>query len=87
MRSLFRLVQRETMGQRARFERFAANMLYMIASGRNIDTDRVETFGAQLDEIYANPFGAKKEKGPQTAAEVKDYILDKIRKRIQELEE
>lgn len=80
-------MQREALGQRARFERFAANMLYTIASGRNIDTDRVETFGAQLDEVYSNPFGKKKEKGPQTAAEVKDYILDKIRKRIQELEE
>ena len=68
----------ETNGQRARFERWIAEMIYVIASGEKIDSDRTERFGALLEKIYENPFDKKKK--PMTAGEIKDYVLDKISK-------
>ena len=53
-------------------------MLYFIAAGKHIDTDRTERFGAQVDRIHRNPF--KKEKPqPRTAREIKDYIVGRIK--------
>lgn len=77
MRSLTLLVERTANGQTARFERFAADMLYNIATGGHIDTNKVERFGRQLEEVYRNPF-ERKVQGPQTAAEIKQYLLDKL---------
>ena len=55
-------------------------MLYFIAAGHKIDTDRTPRFGKQVDLVYQNPFTEEeKEKGPQTAAEIKQHILNRIR--------
>lgn len=53
-------------------------MLYMLAAGSHIDTDRTKRFGDQLASLYADPF--KKAKKPMSAAEIKGYIRGKIRK-------
>ena len=76
-RSLETLLERENLGQRARFERFVADLLYILAAGRNIDMDRADRFSVQLEEVFANPF-VHRQKQPQTAAEIKDYILGKL---------
>jgi len=65
------------MGQQARFERFAAEMMYILAAGKQIDMDRVRPFAERLDDIYANPF-EKKRYQPETAEEIKQYILDRL---------
>lgn len=49
----------------------------MLASGEHIDGNKVERFGRKLESIYANPF-EKRVKQPQTAAEIKEYILGKL---------
>ena len=74
------LLQRNILSQQARFERFAANMLFHLAGGEKIDTERTERFGAQVDEIYRNPFEDHGKKTEQmTAAEIREYTLMKIR--------
>lgn len=60
-------------------------MLYTIAAGAKIDTGKVERFRAQLDDIYANPF--KKTKQPQTAAEVKEHLIQRIDQLIDDIGE
>ena len=67
----------EALGPRARFERYAADMLYMIAAGIKIDTKRSEKFSKQIDEIYRNPF-VKVEKKPETKEDIVDYIYRKV---------
>ena len=64
------------LGQTARFERFAADMLYMIASGRKYDMDAVEMFGKQVDEVWKNPFGGKEHK--LTTEEIVNGIIGKL---------
>lgn len=81
IRSLQAILERETLGQRARFERFAAEMLYIIAAGKRIDTERTERFSAQLDQVYKNPFERRRAQ-PQTAAEIKAYILERVEELI-----
>lgn len=71
------MLQHSALGQTARFERFAAEMLFYMASGRRIDPDRAERFSVQVDAIYANPFVPVK-KQPQTAEEIKQYISGRI---------
>lgn len=75
--SLGDLLEHETMGQRARFERFAADMLYTIAAGAKVDTNRVTRFGVQLEEVYRNPF-RKKAPELKTAAEIIQHVCDRI---------
>ena len=77
MWALRALIQYEVMGQRARFERFSADMLFVIASGERIDKDRAPHFADILEKTYANPF-EKKQNQPMTAAEIKQYILEKL---------
>lgn len=69
------------MNQQARFERYAADMLFAIASGIKIDAEKSPRFREQIDEMYANPFEAKraKQSQPKTAEEIKQYIRGKIR--------
>lgn len=55
-----------------------ADMLFIIASGDHIDAERTKRFGEQLENLYADPF--IKAKKPMSAADIKDYIRDKIRK-------
>ena len=49
----------------------------MIASGKNIDADRTPRFTEILKEIYQDPF-EKKVKKPETAEEIKAYIVGKL---------
>ena len=71
------MLQHDAFSQTARFERFAANLLYTIAAGKQIDPDKAERFGTQVDEVYKNPFTYHEEQ-PMTAAEIKQHLLDKI---------
>ena len=74
--ALQKLLEREMLGQEARYERFMAQMVYILAAGRKIDMERTESFGAQVDQAFKNPFSAKREKEmPRTAAEIKQYVL------------
>ena len=79
------LVTREATGPRAMFERFSAEMLYVIASGDHIDKDRVERFGTRLERYFANPFEKLKPEKKMTAAEIKDHVAEKIKGLLQEM--
>lgn len=74
LRSLSRLLEHQVYGQTARWERFMANVAYVIATGAKLDTKRAEPFSNQIDDIFRNPFEEKK-KQPQTAQEIVDYVL------------
>lgn len=78
----------EAYGPRARFERFAADMLYAIAAKGSIDTDRTKRFGELLEDVYRNPFDKEKAAPAKnmSASEIKDYLVQKIRKLREELE-
>ena len=69
------------MSQSGRFERFVAQMVYILAGGRHIDMDATPGFSAQLDEVYANPF-EKKQPMPQTAEEITSYVLNLVERRL-----
>lgn len=49
----------------------------VMASGKQIDPNRTQTYGEILKEIYADPFRKAKEQ-PQTAAEIIGYIGKKL---------
>lgn len=85
MRSLINLVTREATGPLAMFERFSAEMLYVIASGDHIDKDRVERFGARLERYFANPFESLTPEKKMTAADIKDHVAGKIKALLQEM--
>ena len=72
-------------GPRARFERYAAEMLYVIASKGQLDTDVAQRFGSILEEYYANPFEKKKPAKKMSAADIKSYVSEKIRSAIDKL--
>lgn len=78
----------EAYGPRARFEHFAADMLYAIAAKGTIDTDKTRRFGELLEDVYRNPFEKRKAdpKRDMSASEIKDYLVQKIRKLREELE-
>lgn len=67
-------------GQRARFERYAAEMLFRIASGQHIDAEKSPRFGQIVDEVYQNPF-VKREK-PMSAEDIRKYTLRKVREAL-----
>lgn len=72
-------------GQRAKFERFTAELLYTIAAGKHIDDVRSPKFGKILDDLYANPFEKRKRgKQPETAAEIVAYICGRFSELIEE---
>lgn len=79
---MIRLLEHRAMNQQARFERFAADMLFAIASGIKIDAEKSPRFREQIDEMYANPFETNKAKqsNQMTAEEIKQYVRGKIRK-------
>ena len=52
-------------------------MLYAIASGARIDTNQTKRFYERLEDIYVNPF-VKKAAQPQTAEEIKQYIISRL---------
>lgn len=80
------LLQRDVFGQRARWERYTANLLYVIASGQKIDENRAPQFGELLDEVYANPF-EERIKEPTTTAEITAKICDDIKTLLAGMEE
>lgn len=77
LRSLWRLMTHEVFGQTARFQRFAASMLFAIAGGQKIDLDRSEPFSRQIEDIYRNPF-QRRAAGPQTRKEIEEYIIRRL---------
>ena len=66
-------MEHEAFGLTARYQRYTAEMLFMIASGRKLDPDRSTTFREIVEKIYRNPF-EKKRPQPQTAEEIKAYV-------------
>lgn len=83
--ALWHLIEHDANGHAARFERFVASMLHVIASGEKIDKARTPTYGQILEELYENPFKRKKKrKQPETAAEIKDYICGLVTGLIEE---
>lgn len=77
---MVKLLHRNMFSQQARFERYTASLLHIMAAGEKIDTDRTEKFVNQVDEIYQNPFEIRGKKSEQmTAAEIREYTLRKIR--------
>ena len=64
------------MGQKARFERYAAEMMYVLASGQHIDPERSPRFGQILETVYTNPFEKAKKK--MTAEEIRQYTIKRI---------
>ena len=63
------------LSQQARFERFIAEMAWVIASGQHIDPSRVERFSAQVEEVYKNPF-IKQNK--MTAEAIKERLVKRL---------
>ena len=70
------MIQHDVAGHTARFERFAADLLYIIASGKHIDDLRTRKFGEQIEELYRNPFAKKNRLN--SADDVKKYILHRL---------
>ena len=66
------------LGQTARFQRYAAELLYVIAADRKIDPDRMPRFAEQVDEIYKNPFGETAKTKKMSADEIKQHIWNKL---------
>ena len=62
------------MGQRARYERYVADLLYVLASGQHIDEVRTERFSKQIEEIHRNPF--EKRESVSTAEQIKNHVLE-----------
>lgn len=65
------------MGQAARYQRYTAELLFVIASGQRIDPDKSPKFKDILQEIYRDPF-EKKAPQPMTAEEIKSYLVRKM---------
>ena len=66
------------MGPEARWRRYAADSLYFIAAGRNVDPDSTPRFNTiLLAEVYRNPFEKAKAQ-PYTADEIKAYIVGRL---------
>ena len=77
MRALNDILEHEVLGQTARYERFMADLMFFVASGKHIDPEKSPRFAEQVEKVYSNSF--KKPQKPRTAAEVKEYILSRIR--------
>ena len=73
IRSRGAILEHEALGQTARFERYVADLLYVLACGGHIDSKQAQRFGDVVDRVYHSPF--EENRGPQTAAEIKQYIL------------
>ena len=71
------ILAHEANGPGARFQRYMADMAYVIATGQKADEDKTPRFADIVEKIYKNPF-EKQEKKPRTAAEIKQHIIDKI---------
>lgn len=69
------------MGQTSRWQRFTAELLYVMASGKRIDENKTERFGEILKEVYSDPF-KKKTRQPETAQEIISYISGRVKELI-----
>jgi len=76
LRALSLLLEHDTLGQHARFERYAAELLFILAAGEHIDKDKAERFAEQVDRVYKNPFAAEKKE--MNAEEIKQHISGRI---------
>ena len=65
------------MGQTARFQRYTAELLRVIAAGQRIDPDKSTQFSEILREIYRNPF-EKKAPELQTSDEILSYLVQRM---------
>lgn len=53
-----------------------ADLLYVLACGGHVDSNNATRFADIVDRVYKNPF--EENKGPQTTAEITQYILQKL---------
>lgn len=58
-----------------------ARMMYILAAGDHIDKDRTSGFSEDVEEAYRNPFEEKKKEKLETAAEIKQHVIDLFRRR------
>ena len=72
--ALVRIMSHTVNGPEARFQRYAARMLWVMASGQHIDPKQSRTFADELEEVYKNPF----EKAVTTAQSVIDHVLKRL---------
>lgn len=63
-------------GEEARFRRYAANMLRIIAANRTLDYDKSQPFADQVDAVYANPFETEDE--TLTTKTIVERVLEKL---------
>ena len=61
----------------ARWQRYTADLLFVIASGQKINPDRTQRFREILKEVYKNPF-EKTARQPESAEEIKTYIVGRL---------
>ena len=64
------------MGQTARFERYMADLMHFVASGRKIDPEKSPKFITQIEKMYRNPF---EKKDLRSADEIKAHIIGRIK--------
>lgn len=74
MRSMIRLLEWEETNQTAQFERFVASLTRTMAAGQHVDPDVSPRFSELMEETRRNPF-EKRKKQPQTAEEIKQYVI------------
>ena len=63
-------------GEEARFRRYAASMLRVIAADRKLDYDSSMPFVEQVDAVYANPFATEDE--TLTKEKIVKRVLEKL---------
>ena len=77
VRALGAILTHDAAGREARWQRYTAELLFHIASGKHIDPDRTQRFGEILEDVYRNPF-ERAVKKPESAEEIKTYIVGKL---------
>lgn len=77
VKSLFMLLSHHSTGPEARWRRYTADLLRVIASGMRIDPERSHSYEDILKEVYSDPF-VKRKPQPQTTNEIIAYIGQKV---------
>lgn len=73
MKALARLLEHEVMGEKARFMRYTAQCLWIMAIGKQADQTLFRPYSETVfDDVYRNPFMKKSE---ETGQEIIDKLL------------
>ena len=66
-------------GEEARWRRYAARMLRVIACGQTLDPNRNGTFADEVEEVYRSPWTRQEKQQPQTVEEIKERLLQRLK--------